>query len=76
MKENFIKSIVKILMFIGLLLIAVGIGLIIFTNLENASSGILLITSFLGVGIFIVLPTKIYLTIQALKKNDEKLRVN
>ena len=76
MKENYIKLIVKILMFIGLFLIVVGIGLIIFTNLHNAGNGILLITSLLGIGIFIVLPSKIYLTFQALKKNDKKIRVD
>ncbi|WP_299877081.1 hypothetical protein [uncultured Cocleimonas sp.] len=69
MKENDIKLIVKILMFIGFLLIVIGVGLIFFTNMQITITGVLVITSILGIGIFIAIPSKIYLTIQALKKN-------
>jgi len=69
MKDNDIKLIVKILMFIGFLLIVIGVGLIFFTNMQITINGVLLITSILGIGIFIAIPSKIYLIIQALTKN-------
>ena len=71
MKESHIKLIIKILMFVGLILIVIGFALMVFTNLEKATSGVLLIVGLITVGMFIVLPTKIYLTLQALKKIDE-----
>ena len=75
MKENHIRLLINYIHVCRLIIITVGVGLIVFSNLQNTNNGILLITSFLGVGIFIVIPTKIYLTFQALKKNDEKLNV-
>ena len=71
MKESHIKLIIKILMFVGLILIVIGFALMVFTNLEKATIGVLLIVGLITVGMFIVLPTKIYLTLQALKKIDE-----
>jgi len=58
MKENDIKLIVKVLMFIGFLLIVIGVGLIFFTNMQITINGVLVITSILGIGIFIAIPSK------------------
>jgi len=75
MKEKHIKLIVMTLMVIGLILVVVGLGIIIFTKFHNATSGVLLIASLIAAGMFIVLPTKLYLVFQSLKKKDEKSKV-
>ena len=74
MKDKHIQLIIKTLMVIGVILVVVGIGLIIFTKMPNATSGVLIISSLIAVGLFIVLPTKLYLVFQSLKKKDEETK--
>lgn len=76
MKDKHIQLIIKTLMFIGVILVVVGVGLIIFTKLLNGTDGVLLISSLIAVGLFIVLPTKLYLVFQSLKKKDEESKVS
>ena len=71
MQEKHIQLIIKMLMVIGIILVVVGIGLIVFTKMHNATSGVLIISSLIAVGLFIVLPTKLYLVFQSLKKKDK-----
>ena len=76
MKDKHIQLIIKTLMFIGIILVVVGVGLIIFTKLLNGTDGVLLISSLIAVGLFVVLPTKLYLVFQSLKKKDEESKVS
>ena len=76
MKDKHIQLIIKTLMFIGVILVVVGVGLIIFTKLLNGTDGVLLISSLIAVGLFVVLPTKLYLVFQSLKKKDEESKVS
>ena len=64
-----------ILIVIGLSLIATGISLIIFTDIvtTKGTDGILTIAGLIAGGLFISVPAKIYLTLQLMKYNDEKL---
>jgi hypothetical protein len=64
------------LVVIGLTLVAIGVSLIIFTDIVTArgTNGIFTIAGFIAVGLFISVPAKIYLTLQLMKYNDEKLR--
>jgi hypothetical protein len=63
---------------IGLMLVASGVGLIMFSDvhLKNGVQGIFLITGLIGAGLFLLLPAKIYLTLQMMKNNDKKAEVN
>jgi len=63
---------------IGLALVLTGVGLIVFSDiyLKNGTQGVLLIAGIIGAGLFLLLPAKIYLTLQLMKKNDEKLKAN
>ena len=60
----------------GLTLIAIGIYLIVFTDTvtTQGTNGILKIAGLIAGGLFISVPAKIYLTLQLMKYNDEKLR--
>lgn len=75
MNEKKLRIIMLSLIAIGLLLVAIGISLIIFTDIvtENGTNGILLIAGLIAGGLFLSVPAKIYLTLQMMKYNDEKL---
>ncbi len=64
------------LIVVGLILIAIGISLIIFTDIvtTKGTDGILSIAGLIAGGLFISVPAKIYLTLQLMKYNDEKLQ--
>ena len=64
------------LILIGLSMIAFGISLILLTDIvtTKGTDGILTIAGFIAGGLFISVPAKIYLTLQLMKYNDEKLR--
>jgi hypothetical protein len=63
---------------IGATLVLTGIGLIVFTNiyLDRGVEGVLIIATTIATGLFLLLPTKIYLTLQLMRKNDEKRKQN
>ena len=63
-------------MAIGFLFIFMGLWLILFTDtyIKNGGEGVLLIAGLIGAGLFLLLPVKIILTLQLMKKNDEKLK--
>ena len=75
MNEKKLRIIMLSLITIGLLLVAIGISFIIFTDIvtENGTNGILLIAGLIAGGLFLSVPAKIYLTLQMMKYNDEKL---
>ena len=64
------------LIVVGVILIAIGISLIIFTDIvtTKGTDGILSIAGLIAGGLFISVPAKIYLTLQLMKYNDEKLQ--
>lgn len=64
-----------VLIFIGTALILLGIYFIAFTNIAvtEGTIGIIKISGLISAGIFIVIPPKIYLTLQAMKTNDGKV---
>jgi len=61
---------------VGLCLILTGVYLILFTNTATAkgTTGIFTIAGFIAGGLFLSVPAKIYLTLQLMKYNDEKVR--
>jgi len=76
MSEQKIRRIMISLILIGLSMIAFGISLILLTDIvtTKGTDGILTIAGFIAGGLFISVPAKIYLTLQLMKYNDEKLR--
>lgn len=75
MNEKKLRIIMLSLIAIGLTLVAIGISLIVFTDIvtKDGTSGILLIAGLIAGGLFLSVPAKIYLTLQMMKYNDEKL---
>lgn len=61
---------------IGLVMIAVGVSLILFTDIhiKNGVQGIMLIAGLIAGGLFLSLPAKLYLTLQLMRMNDEHLQ--
>jgi len=76
MSEQAIRKLMMTFIAIGLCLIATGIYFIMFTNTvtTQGADGILKIAGFIAGGLFISVPAKIYLTLQLMKYNDEKLQ--
>ena len=64
-----------VFIFIGIALILMGVYFVAFTNIAitEGTTGIFKISGLIAGGIFIVIPPKIYLTLQAMKTNDEKV---
>ena len=75
MLKNKLNFIVYLLMGLGIVLIIIGIGLIILTDIyvKNGVEGVFLIAGIIGAGLLLSLPAKLYLTLQLMKKNDETL---
>ena len=76
MSEQAIRRLMITFIVIGLTLIATGISLILFTDMvtTKGTDGILTIAGLIAGGLFISVPAKIYLTLQLMKYNDEKLQ--
>lgn len=75
MTEEKLRKIMMLIIVIGLSLIGYGIYLIIATDIVTAdgTDGILKVAGLIAGGLFISVPAKIYLTLQLMKYNDEKL---
>ena len=76
MNESKIQIIMYLLMGIGAALVLTGVSLIVFTDiyLDKGVDGVLTIAVTIAAGLFLLLPTKIYLTLQLMRKNDEQRR--
>ena len=76
MKEQQITRLMYALIIIGALLVATGIGLVVFTDIvtKDGVKGISIIAALIAGGLFLSIPAKIYLTLQLMKYNDAKLR--
>lgn len=76
MSEQKLRLIMILLIAIGLTMVSIGIYLIVFTEITitKGTDGILTIAGLIAGGLFLSVPAKIYLTLQMMKYNDEKLR--
>ena len=65
------------LIVIGVTLILTGIYFIAFTDtaITEGTTGIFKIAGLIAGGLFLSVPAKIYLTLQLMKYNDEKVRI-
>ena len=75
MTEQKQRLIMTLLIVLGLVLITIGVSLIIFTDILTAkgTKGVLMVAGLIAGGLFISVPAKIYLTLQLMKLNDDKL---
>lgn len=76
MSERKLRFIMMLLIAIGLTMVSIGIYLIVFTEITitMGTDGIFTIAGLIAGGLFLSVPAKIYLTLQMMKYNDEKLR--
>ena len=76
MKEQQITRMMYTLITVGLSISAVVVGLVIFTDIVTGHGikGIALVAGLIAGGLFLSIPAKIYLTLQLMKHNDEKLK--
>jgi hypothetical protein len=76
MTEKQVTHIMYGLIIVGLGVAAFGVGLAIFTDIRTAYGikGIALLAGLIAGGLFLSIPAKIYLTLQLMKRNDEKVR--
>ncbi|MCK5813335.1 MAG: hypothetical protein KAH03_03715 [Cocleimonas sp.] len=73
MKEEKVNRIIYGLMIIGLIMVLTGVGLATFTKIASGG-GFMLLALLIAIGLLLVAPSKMYLTFQMMRKNDEKLR--
>ncbi|PID48658.1 MAG: hypothetical protein CR991_10665 [Proteobacteria bacterium] len=76
MTEKQLARIMYALIIVGLGMAAVGVLLVIFTDIVTGYGvkGIGIIAALIAGGLFLSVPAKIYLTLQLMKHNDEQLR--
>lgn len=76
MNEKRLTRIIYTLIIIGGSLVIAGVSLVVFTDIvaKQGVHGIALIAGLIAGGLFLSIPAKIYLTLQLMKMNDEKLR--
>lgn len=76
MKEQQLTHLMYTLIIVGLSISAVGVGLVIFTDIATAHGvkGVATVAGLIAGGLFLSIPAKIYLTLQLMKRNDEKMK--
>lgn len=76
MKEQQVTRLMYTLIIVGLGISLCGVGLVIFTDIVTAQGvkGIAIVAGLIAGGLFLSIPAKIYLTLQLMKRNDEKVR--
>ncbi|MEZ5476061.1 MAG: hypothetical protein R3E95_00715 [Thiolinea sp.] len=76
MSEKTVTRLMYALIILGLSLSALGVGLVIFTDIVVAQGvqGIALVSGLIAGGLFLSVPAKIYLTLQLMKMNDRHRR--
>ncbi len=76
MNETSLSRLMYTLIIVGLGVAAVGVGLVIFTDVVTGYGvqGIALVAGLIAGGLFLSVPAKIYLTLQLMKRNDEKVK--
>ena len=73
MKEEKLNRIVYGVMIIGLIMVITGVGLATFTSIASGG-GFMLLALLIAIGMLLLAPSKMYLTFQMMRKNDEKLK--
>lgn len=73
MNEKTLDRVMWVMMAIGGVLVLIGVGLILFTDiyLDKGVQGVALIAGIIATGLFFLLPSKIYLTLQLMKKRSK-----
>ncbi len=73
MNEKQLKRILTIVMFIGLILVLLAIALAVFARLHIllGAKGVVIITVTAALGLLMLLPSKIFLTLMLMKKNND-----
>ncbi len=76
MNETSLSRLMYTLIIVGLGVAAIGVGLVIFTDIVTGYGvqGIALVAGLIAGGLFLSVPAKIYLTLQLMKRNDEKVK--
>lgn len=76
MKEQHLTRLMYTLIIVGLGMAAIGVCLVIFTDIvtRNGIAGIATIAGLVAGGLFLSIPAKIYLTLQLMKHNDAKMK--
>ena len=76
MKEQQLTRFMYALIVAGLGIAASGVGLVIFTDIVTGHGvkGIALVAGLIAGGLFLSIPAKIYLTLQLMKRNDQKVK--
>ncbi|OQX08099.1 MAG: hypothetical protein BWK73_26310 [Thiothrix lacustris] len=76
MKEQQLTRFMYALIVVGLGIAASGVGLVIFTDIvtRHGVKGIALVAGLIAGGLFLSIPAKIYLTLQLMKRNDQKVK--
>ncbi|MBU0655182.1 MAG: hypothetical protein KJ914_08605 [Gammaproteobacteria bacterium] len=76
MKEQQVTRFMYALIVVGLSISAFGVGLVIFTDIVTGYGvkGIAIVAGLIAGGLFLSIPAKIYLTLQLMKRNDEKIK--
>ena len=74
MKDQTIKKLLTCAMFLGLALILIAIYLAVFAELHNVMGmkGVQIITAVAGGGLILLLPSKIFLTLWLMSKEDSR----
>ena len=77
MNEKRLTHLMYALIVVGLGTAAVGVGLVIFTDIVTGHGvqGIAIVAALIAGGLFLSIPAKIYLTFQLMKYNDEKVKL-
>ena len=77
MNEKRLTHLMYALIVVGLGTAAVGVGLVIFTDIVTGHGvqGIAIVAALIAGGLFLSIPAKIYLTFQLMKRNDEKVKL-
>jgi hypothetical protein len=76
MKEQQLTRFMYALIVMGLGTAVVGVSLVIFTDIVTGHGvkGIALVAGLIAGGLFLSIPAKIYLTLQLMKRNDQKVK--
>lgn len=76
MNEKTVTRVMYALIIVGLGISGIGVGLVIFTDMVTGRgvSGIATVAGLIAGGLFLSIPAKIYLTLQLMKRNDEKVK--
>lgn len=76
MNKTSLSRLMYTLIIVGLGVAAIGVVLVIFTDIVTGYGvqGIALVAGLIAGGLFLSVPAKIYLTLQLMKRNDEKVK--